>query len=200
LGVDLSPRMVAAGRQQLAASDHIELLVGDGERLGELLAGRMFDYVLYNAAIFIFPDPESTFREAAACLAPGGRIGFSFYPSLEGPAGEDLLLLAFTRLGEPPPRYRVITDYPAACQALEKFCPLLEHHQWRRPLDLEFLNDFFAIPAQSASLFPGRDYQARRQLVRRLLATLEDQTAGGAVVWRLAVGRPAAPAGEESHE
>ncbi|MBW1645929.1 MAG: class I SAM-dependent methyltransferase, partial [Deltaproteobacteria bacterium] len=111
LGVDLSPRMVAAGRQQLAASDNIELLVGDGERLGELLAGRMFDYVLYNAAIFIFPDPESTFREAAACLAPGGRIGFSFYPSLEGPTGEDLLLLAFTRLGEPPPRYRVITDY-----------------------------------------------------------------------------------------
>ncbi len=198
LGIDLSAAMVAAGRRQLDDS-RVELLVGDGERLGELVGRQRFAYIFYHAAIFIFPDPERTFREAAACLEPGGKIGFSFYPALLGPDDEDLLLLAFERLGEPPPRFRVITDYPAACRALEKFCPRLEHRQWRRPLDVAFLQDFFSIPAQSASLFPGRDYPARRELVSRLFATLADRADTGKIVWRLAVGRRAAAEEEGSH-
>ena len=187
LGVDLSPKMVAAGRAAIDSAA-VRLMVGDGERLTELAAGRSFDYVLYNASIFIFPDVERTLTEAAACLNPGGKIAFSFYPHLAGPADEDLLAEAFHRIAEPVPRFRVITDYDRACRALSRHCGQVAHHRWVRPLDIEFLIDFFTIPAQSASLFPGLGYEARQEKVRRLFTGLADMTGTGAIVWRMAQG------------
>ena len=187
LGVDLSEKMIESGRS-LCDSPEIRLLVGDGEKLAEIAGEQIFDYILYNASIFIFPDVEQTLREAAGCLRPGGKIAFSFYPHLEGEAGEDLLAEAFRRLGEPIPRFRVITDYDKACQALLNSCGAVTHHRWVRPLDIEFLQDFFSIPAQSASLFPGRDYEARRELVQRLFSTLSDLSQKASIVWRMAEG------------
>jgi len=187
LGVDLSEKMVAAGRF-LCPEPEIRLVVGDAERLVELAGGQRFDYVLYNASIFIFPDADRSFEEAAACLKPGGKIAFSFYPDLTGPEGEDLMQKAFSRLGEPVPRYKVITGYEQASQALARHCGDISHRQWVRPLDLGFLKDFYAIPAQSASLFPGENYAARLQKTAALLDTLSDMTATGRVVWRMASG------------
>ncbi len=187
LGVDLSEKMVAAG-QALSHSPDISLVVGDGERLVDLADGQQFDYVLYNASIFIFPDVDQTFREACACLRPGGKIGFSFYPELVGPEGEDLMRVAFSRLGEPMPHYKVVTRYSRACRVLENICGHITRHRWERPLDLGFLKDFFSIPAQSASLFPGLEYEARLVKVSALLATLADMVETGAVAWRMAEG------------
>ena len=194
LGVDLSPKMIAAGREFCEGRD-IQLHVGDGENLSPVVGGRRFDYALYNASIFIFPDVSKALAEAWECLRPGGKIAFSFYPQLRGDDDEDLLDLAFHRLGEPPPRFRVITGFAEACTALEERCRHIRRHAWKRPLDIVFLQDFFAIPAQSASLFPGRRYEARRDLVRRLLDTLADRTGNGTIVWRMAAGtKPAGPA------
>ena len=187
LGVDLSVKMVAAG-QALEGTEAIRLMVGDGENLTGLVAERLFDYVLYNASIFIFPDVDLTIQEAYACLRPGGKIAFSFYPELVGPGEADLLTEAFSRLGEPAPRFKVVTGYDRACQALERYCGEISHHEWVRPLDLEFLNDFYSIPAQSASLFPGLDYEARKQQVKALFAVLADVGEQGRIVWRMAEG------------
>ncbi len=187
LGVDLSEKMVTAG-QALCHSPDISLVVGDGERLVDLAAGQQFDYVLYNASIFIFPDVDQTFREAYACLRPGGKIAFSFYPELVGPGESDLLVEAFTCIGEPMPRFKVVTDYSRACRALERYCGGITLHQWVRPLDLEFLKDFFSIPAQSSSLFPGLGYETRLEKVAALLATLSDESEQGRLVWRMAEG------------
>ncbi len=190
LGVDLSPKMVAFGRSAID-SEEIQLIVGDGDRLAEVTQGALFDYVLYNASIFIFPDVTRTLAEAWKCLNPGGKIAFSFYPKLVGPAGEDLFATAFKRLGELLPRFRVITDYSQACRALEDRCSHVLHHRWERPLDIEFLQDFFSIPAQSASLFPGRDFAQRRDLTARLFAGLAEVKEEGTIVWRMAEGRKA---------
>ena len=187
LGVDLSKKMVAAGRA-LCPEPEIRLVVGDGERLVGLAAGQRFDYVLYNASIFIFPDVDRTFREAYTCLRPGGKIAFSFYPELVGPEGEDLMREAFTRLGKPLPRYKVITGYDQACRALARYCNVIDHYQWVRPLDLDFLKDFFAIPAQSSSLFPGESYEVRLPKTTVLLDTLSDLSEQGQIVWRMAAG------------
>jgi ubiquinone/menaquinone biosynthesis C-methylase UbiE len=187
LGVDLSEKMIASGRLS-CNSPEITLLVGDGEKLADVAGGQIFDYVLYNASIFIFPDVEQTLGGAAGCLRPGGKIAFSFYPFLEGADGEDLLTEAFRRIGKPAPRFRVITDYDKACQALLHHCCDVTHHRWVRPLDIAFLQDFFSIPAQSASLFPGRDYQARCELVRSLFFTLSDLSNKASIVWRMAEG------------
>ena len=187
LGVDLSPGMIAAGHS-LSDGDDIRLLVGDGENLSPVVGDRRFDYVLYNASIFIFPDVSKTIAESYQCLRPGGKIAFSFYPQLVGEGKEDLFEVAFRRLGEPLPRFRVITDYSKASGALEHQCTNICHHRWVRPLDIRFLQDFFSIPAQSASLFPNREYAARSDLVRRLFATLADMTGKGRIVWRMAEG------------
>ncbi len=187
LGVDLSEKMIAAGKEN-CKSPNVTLVQGDGEQLSRIADGQCFDYVLYNASIFIFPDVTATLDEALACLHPGGKIAFSFYPRLLGENDEDLFTLAFDRLGEPHPRFRVITDYDKASRALEKCCGNIRHHQWVRPFDIEFLQDFFFIPAQSASLFPGRDYEARQSLVKKLFAGLADMTTHGRIVWRMAEG------------
>jgi ubiquinone/menaquinone biosynthesis C-methylase UbiE len=188
LGVDLSTKMIDAGRKE-CDSDDIRLVVGDGERLTGLVGEDTFDHVLYNAAIFIFPDVDRTIREAAACLAPGGQIAFSFYPHLAGPADEDLLAEAFGRIGEPVPKFRVITDFDTACQALGQHCGPVRRHRWVRPLDIEFLQDFFSIPAQSASLFPGLGYEARRKKVTHLFSSLSGFAHEGSIVWRMARGK-----------
>jgi ubiquinone/menaquinone biosynthesis C-methylase UbiE len=191
MGVDLSARMVAAGQELHGSNPEVCLVKGDGEQLGEVVGARRFDYVLYNASIFIFPDAGRSIREAVVCLRPGGVIAFSFYPQLINAAGDDLLALAFQRLEMPLPRFRVITDYQKASQALEKYVHPVVHYQWVRPFDLEFLRDFFSIPAQSASLFPGKDYLARRELASRLFASLEDVVPESSIVWRMAAGTKA---------
>jgi SAM-dependent methyltransferase len=187
LGVDLSPGMIAAGHL-LCDGDDIQLLVGDGENLSAVVGDRRFDYALYNASIFIFPDVSKTIAESRKCLRPGGKIAFSFYPQLVGEGNEDLFDVAFRRLGEPLPRFRVITGYSKAAEALDHHCTSICHHRWERPLDTRFLQDFFSIPAQSASLFPNRGYEARCDLVKRLFATLADMTGKGRIVWRMAEG------------
>ena len=187
LGVDLSQRMIAAGKAR-CPSPAIRLIQGDGERLSRIVANQRFDYVLYNASIFIFPDVAATFDQAFDCLIPGGKIAFSFYPQLLGEENADLLTVAFERLGEPPPRFRVITDYEKVSRALAVRCGNIRHHRWERPLDIGFLQEFFSIPAQSTSLFPGRAYEERREMVERLFAGLENKRDKGRIVWRMAEG------------
>ncbi len=187
LGVDLSPKMVAFGRSRIAAKD-IRLLVGDGEQLAQVTGGALFDYVLYNASIFIFPDVARSLSSAWDCLRPGGKIAFSFYPLLVGPGEKDLLATAFERLGEPLPRFRVITGYDTACHALERQCGQVRRHAWQMPLNIDLITEFFSIPAQSASLFPGRDYRQRRELVIKLFAPFKDDCEDYGIVWRMAEG------------
>ena len=194
-GVDLSPEMIAAGRY-LGKNAAINLVVGDGENLAPLIGGRQFDYVLYNASIFIFPDLTKAILEAFNALRSGGKIAFSFYPQLIGKDDVDLFDVAFKRLGEPLPRFRVISDYPDACRALADRCGQIRHHRWTQALDIGFVQDFFSIPAQSASLFPRLGLTERRNRVHRLLATLADRQGDGQVVWRMAEGTKMSPAAQ----
>jgi len=187
LGVDLSHKMIAEGRALCNAND-IQLIVGDGENLSHIVENRCFDYVIYNASIFIFSDVSKTIDEAYKCLNIGGKIAFSFYPQLVGENNEDLFAVAFHRLGEPLPKFRVITNYSEASEALNHRCKNICHHRWVRPLNTNFLQEFFSIPAQSTSLFPGRGYDDRRSLVRSLFATIDDKVGKGSIVWRMAEG------------
>ncbi|MBU1056667.1 MAG: class I SAM-dependent methyltransferase [Proteobacteria bacterium] len=185
LGVDISAKMVEVGKI-LCNSGEIELVVGDGERLSEIVRNRLFDYVFYNASIFMFPDIKQAIKEACRCLLPNGKIAFSFYPQIVDENGEDLIPVAFKRLGETPPRFRVITDFDKICLALKNYCGPVTHHKWVRDFNIEFLKDFFSIPAQSASLFPGKEYDERRKLVSGLFETLKDISGKSNIIWRMA--------------
>ena len=185
LGVDLSHKMIAAG-QQMCDEKEITLMVGDGEKLSQIAGDHRFDYALYKASIFIFPDVSKTIDESFKCLRSNGKIAFSFYPQIIGENDEDLLEEAFHRIGEALPRHRVITDYSTASEVLNQRCGNIAHHRWVRSLDIAFLQDFFSIPAQSASLFPKRGYEERRDLVKRLFQTLGNLTGKGHIIWRMA--------------
>ncbi|MEE4357110.1 MAG: class I SAM-dependent methyltransferase [Desulfococcaceae bacterium] len=192
LGIDLSLEMIAAGRA-MEKNEDIRLVVGDGENLSPIVGDEQFDYVVYNASIFIFPDAAKAIDQAFRCLCPGGKIAFSYYPQLVGDNESDLFDTAFKRLGEPLPRFRVITDYADACKALADCCGNIRHHRRTQPLDIGFLQDFFSIPAQSASLFPGRSYEERQELVRQLFAGLHDAEDRGQIVWCMAEGSKKTP-------
>jgi ubiquinone/menaquinone biosynthesis C-methylase UbiE len=194
VGVDLSEGMIADGCRRLAGFD-ARLLVGDGEQLAAVVGDERFDCVMYNAALFVFPDPVRALASACAVLAPGGAIGFSFYPELVGPGGEDLFALGYARLGEAPPRKRVITTFTSACQALQDCCGEVRRGAWERPFDSALLADFFSIPAQSASLFPRLELDLRRELAQRLFAGLADFDGRGIIRCPLAAGRVAAGGG-----
>jgi len=187
LGVDLSHKMIATGQSECSGNE-IELIVGDGEKLSHIAGDRRFDYALYNASIFIFPDVYKTIDESFKCLRIGGKIAFSFYPQIIGEDNEDLLAMAFHRIGAPLPRRRVITEYSTASDALKQRFTHIVHHRWVRPLEITFLQDFFSIPAQSASLFPKQGYEDRLDLVKRLFKAIDHMTEKGHIVWRMAEG------------
>jgi len=194
VGLDLSPAMVEYGRRSLS-DPRVRLLVGDACDPASALAAagdnESFDAALYNASIFIMPEVEKSLAAAAACLKPGGIIGFSFYPELLGPDGRDLFALAFDRSGRPRPKKQTITSYDEALNALAKCCPEICQGSYERPYDEAFLTAFFSIPAQSASLFPRLDYAARKTEGARLFAGLRPVADQARIVWRLAAGKTA---------
>lgn len=189
LGVDLSPEMVAQGRRMLAGCADVRLMVGDAERLEDAAGDERFDAVLYNASIFIMPDVDRVIASAAARIVPGGTVAFSFYPDFLDQDGKDLLEAAFRQIGEAPPRFKVITGYEDACRALEAHVGPVDHHRWTRPLDTALVEGFYGIPAQSASLFPGKSYPERQARLHRLLGAMGAHSGSGRIVWRMATAR-----------
>ncbi len=190
LGIDLSPKMIENGRQRIK-DPRVRLEVGDAVNPQAVIAegDKDFDAVLYNAAIFIIPDAAKSMQAAAACLKPGGSIGFSFYPQILTENSEELFPMAFDRCALPRPKVQVVTSYEKALEGLRQCCKEVKESAWVRPFSEDFLIDFFSIPAQSASLFPRLDYEERRQLVPKLFAALKPEAEKAQIVWRLAVGK-----------
>lgn len=189
VGLDLSPKMIADGRQRIS-DPHIRLEVGDAVNPQAILSDDElnFDAALYNASIFIIPDADKSLKAVADCLRPGATIGFSFYPQILDSEGTDLFTLAFDRCDLPRPKAQVVTSYEKALKGLQACCNEISENVWERPFSLEFLNDFFSIPAQSASLFPRLQYEERCQLIPKLFAALTKYAANAKIVWRLAAG------------
>ncbi len=189
VGLDLSPAMIAAGRQRIN-DPNIRLEVGDAVNPQAILSEneRDFDAALYNASIFIIPDADQSLKAAAACLKPGGTIAFSFYPQILAADGSDLFALAFARCNLPRPKAQVVTSYEKAVQGLRACCNTITESVWERPFSPEFLNDFFSIPAQSASLFPRLEYEERCRLIPKFFTAMAEDSANAKIVWRLAAG------------
>lgn len=187
LGLDLSPGMIAHGCQKIR-DKRVRLEVGDAANPQAVTGSEKFDAALYNASIFIIPDAGKSLAAAAACLHPGGFLGFSFYPQIVSADGKDLFELSFRRCDLPLPRARVITRYEKALAGLEKCCKAFSESVWEMPFSMDFLQDFFFIPAQSASLFPQLAFEERKALLPGLFAAIAPEADTAKVVWRLASG------------
>jgi ubiquinone/menaquinone biosynthesis C-methylase UbiE len=72
VGVDLSPKMLAAARRRAAGLPGVEFVEGDSENLP--FADGEFSAVLCTASLHHYPHPEAAAREIARVLRPGGRV------------------------------------------------------------------------------------------------------------------------------
>jgi ubiquinone/menaquinone biosynthesis C-methylase UbiE/DNA-binding transcriptional ArsR family regulator len=74
VGLDLSPAMLAVARANLerAGIGHARVRLGDGTNLPVLRDS--FDLVVIHQVLHFLDDPDRALAEAAAALAPGGRL------------------------------------------------------------------------------------------------------------------------------
>ena len=185
IGIDLSEAMIVDARHRIQ-DPYVHLIVGDGETLHAMARSLRCDAVTYNAALFVFPNPETSLAHAQAFLKPGGTLGFSFYPRVYGAGSDDLIGWAFEQRGWPLPRFRTITPWEKACGALESLFGSYETSTQEMEGTIPFLIDFFSIPAQSASLFPKIPYQERAEKVRYLFEALKELQEPFTIGWDMA--------------
>lgn len=110
VATDLNPPMLEIARSK-AATDGVEWRQADGTHLP--FADGAFDAVVCQFGYMFFPDKVAGFREAARVLAPGGRLFFSVWSSLdENPSGRiphEAVAEFFS--GDAPAFYRVPFGY-----------------------------------------------------------------------------------------
>jgi len=70
--LDISERVVAAGKKRLGEFDHVDFELGDMHELP--VADESFDTVLLMHALTYTSDPASVFSEVARVLRPGGQL------------------------------------------------------------------------------------------------------------------------------
>jgi arsenite methyltransferase len=110
IGVDMTPEMIAAARQNAAkaALAHVEFRLGEIEHLP--VADASVDVVLSNCVINLSPEKGQVFREAFRVLRPGGRLAIS-----------DIVAMAELR-----PEVRADLELHAGCVAGAATIPELE--------------------------------------------------------------------------
>jgi ubiquinone/menaquinone biosynthesis C-methylase UbiE len=77
LGIDLSPRMVAATAVDVRDLAHVQVRVADASAPG--LPASSYDVVASSLVLFFLPDPAAAVRAWQDLLAPGGRLGVSTF-------------------------------------------------------------------------------------------------------------------------
>ncbi len=184
IGIDLSDEMINFGK---AIYPSLNLMTCDGEEIENIFKNRQFNYIVYNASIFIFPDTLTAFKSAFNLIKKNGYIGFSHYPEIiDTFTGKDLFSHAFEISGFPLPKKRVISDLTTCINNLSKanFKNIITTEYTLR-LNTEFLIDFFSIPAQSASLFPKNSYKERVPLIKKLFQNLKQFESKGKISWKI---------------
>jgi len=138
-GIDISEAMLETARAKVAKaglSDRITLAQGDATAFDALaLFGRpVFDRVFQSYTLSMIPDWQGAIREAAAKLAPGGRLDIVDFGQQKGlPRLWRKLLFAWLAKFDVSPRatLRDVVEGIAAAQGLEAdFLPLRLDYVW----------------------------------------------------------------------
>jgi ubiquinone/menaquinone biosynthesis C-methylase UbiE len=186
IGVDFSEEMlhIAQERQKTRGIENLDFTVSDADDFA-LSSNRNINSILYNASIFLIPEPKQTLLRAYNLLKDKSTIGMNYligvYETDAEPDGEvqelnnDLFQLA-SASGKPfAPYGRNIMDFNALPE-------LLKEIGFRRIrtgiLTVELSEDemraFYSIPAQSAALWPKNDYEERLKFLDLFMEYLKE--------------------------
>lgn len=183
--IDISESMLVHARQRCKGKEGIYFIQGDAENLSAYFKEK-FDAVFYTASIFLIPKFADSIAQAGNLLLPGGILAFSFYTGLFDESGRDAVETA-----HPGFRYRYgAMDF----NDLRKY--LYERRSFRNTevdyrfeIDRKFLNDFFAIPAQSAGLYPKETREGRHAKVRVFCDRLAEKVSPLFMGWKFVISR-----------
>jgi trans-aconitate 2-methyltransferase len=101
LGVDSSPEMIAAARQEARKHDRLSFALGD---ISDWQPGRKVDVLLSNAALQWVPGHLDVVRRWPGLLAPGGWLAFQLPGNFDQPT--HAILLDLVRSGRWAPLLR----------------------------------------------------------------------------------------------
>lgn len=165
-GLDNSPAMLDRARSRIGHSERLSLVEGDAARLTEYF-DFAFDAIIYSASIFLIPDYEESLRQALALLRTGGRVGLTFMEGLYDRDGTNLFALADSSANE-----GVSLKKPVRLEEFRSFFVRAFPRNEVFNVDFSFpedlLREFYSVPAMSAGLFPGIDYEDRVRKIARL--------------------------------
>ena len=176
IGIDFSKEMIDLAKEELQDFANVELLLCDAEKLGEHIDLKM-DAILYNASIFLMPDPKQTLWAAHDVLQKDGIVGMNYLVGIfddQEPA-IDLFRSAKEEGMKFAPYGRRIMNAGALPGILKDvgFGDIREG-TISKQMNMDEIREFYSIPAQSAGLYPKTPYDERLELLDELLDHIQN--------------------------
>lgn len=176
VGIDFSDEMLVIAKRK--AKMNIEFIKSDALSIREII-DYQFDRVLFNACIFLIPDPEKTLESTFDILKVHGIVGMNYltgiYPvaHLESTDCPEMFEFAKKNKQSFAPYGRGINDV-STFGAIMKDIGFSDIKEGiiSKEMSLEEVKAFYSIPAQSAALWPKNDYNERLELLEQLFQYL----------------------------
>ncbi|MHA2295877.1 MAG: class I SAM-dependent methyltransferase [Candidatus Hodarchaeales archaeon] len=186
VGVDSSEKMLEIARTKIksAGISNIDFISCDADEFDQKIDIKP-DAVLYNAVIFLIPEPKRTLTSAYRTLTNKGIIGMNYLIGLyridnqilDFHSSEDDLFKEVKLEGKKfAPYGRKITDTKSLPGILKKIGfqgNRIQEGIIVRMMEKDEMKEFYSIPAQSAGLWPRNNYQERLLLLDSLVDHLQ---------------------------
>ncbi len=181
IGVDFSLKMLRAAEKKMKKNEKptIDFVLCDAAQLDENISSKL-DCVMYNASIFLIPDPYKALRSAYSVLKSSGVVAMNY-----------LIGIYDNKIDDNNSNYEIppINLFQRAKLEKKSFAPygrsifntdelpiILGSLDFRNirtgvaaiELPLEAAMAFYSIPAQSAALWPKLSYQKRLPMLESL--------------------------------
>jgi len=179
VGIDLSPEMLDVAVMGRRGWDKLSFVLQDADML-DMVPGPRPDAVLYNASIFLMPAPGTTLTSAYDILPKGGTVGMNYLIGTTDASDDvDICLTAQNEELDCAPYGRTIIDPDDLPYVLEgSGFSDVRTGIVEIPMPRDEVRAFYAIPAQSAGLWPRTKYEVRLVLLDSLLKHFEERSGG----------------------
>lgn len=191
IGIDFSKEMIGLAKEELQYFANVELLLCDAEKFDEHIDFKT-DAILYNASIFLMPNPKQTLRAAHDLLQKDGIVGMNYLVGIfdEQEPQTNLFHSAKEEGMKFAPYGRQIVDTEMLPYILKEVgFKDIQKGVVSKPMAMEEVRDFYTIPAQSAGLYPKTPYEERLMLLDGLLDHISPGHKTVCQSWGWQVGR-----------